>query len=128
MKNVDRLYNISNLLSFVAMTILLLDSLRVFEPLPWFNADWAFGIVAVAMCLLIVQAKRLDLKRNNPNMVIPFSRACYFLSFGSFVVGWIFLEKYSTGQVVSYGLALMFDLISSISATMVMRKMKRKIT
>lgn len=127
MNKIDRLYHLSNLLSFVAMAILLMDSLRAFEDWQWFNADWAFGIVAVIMCALVIWAKRLDVRRNNPNMIIQISKYAYFGSFGAFVIGWLFLEKYSTGQIIAFAVALALDLFSSISSAVVLSRMKKKI-
>ena len=126
MKNIDRIYQLTNLLSFLIMTVLLLDSMRAFSFLPWFNVNWVFGTLAVFMCLLVFRAKQLDLKRNNPNMIVPVSKYTYIASFVAFFVGYLILEEYSIGQIVTYGIALVLDLFSSISSMVVVSKMKRK--
>lgn len=127
MKNVDRIYQLTNLLSFFIMTLLLLDALRLFDSLPWFNVDWAFGILIVVMCALIIRAKRLNIKSNNPNMIFPISKYAYFTSFVAFFLGYLVLEEYSFGQVVAYTFALVLDLFSSIFSMIVMSKMKKNI-
>ena len=126
MKNIDRIYQLTNLLSFLIMTVLLLDSMRAFSDWPWFNVNWVFGTLAVFMCLLVFRAKQLDLKRNNPNMIVPVSKYTYIASFVAFFVGYLILEEYSIGQIVTYGIALVLDLFSSISSMIVVSKMKRK--
>ena len=126
MKNIDRIYQLTNLLSFLIMTVLLLDSMRAFSDWLWFNVNWVFGTLAVFMCLLVFRAKQLDLKRNNPNMIVPVSKYTYIASFVAFFVGYLILEEYSIGQIVTYGIALVLDLFSSISSMVVVSKMKRK--
>ena len=126
MKNIDRIYQLTNLLSFLIMTVLLLDSMRAFSDWLWFNVNWVFGTLAVFMCLLVFRAKQLDLKRNNPNMIVPVSKYTYIASFVAFFVGYLILEEYSIGQRVTYGIALVLDLFSSISSMVVVSKMKRK--
>ncbi len=126
MKNIDRLYQLSNLLSFLIMTVLFLDSMSVFSSWAWFNVDWAFGVLIAIMCLLVFRAKRLDIRRNNPNMIVPISKYTYIASFVAFFAGYLVLEENSNGQIISYGLALVLDLFSSISSMAVISKMKRK--
>jgi len=127
MKNVDLLYRLSNLISFLAMSVLFLDALKLFNEIEWFSVDWAFGILVVIMVLLTLQAKRLDLRRNNPNLVVPISKYTYFISVGAFFVGYLLLEEQSQGQAISYGVALLFEVFSTVSSMIVMSKMKRKI-
>ena len=126
--NVDRLYNISNLLSFLLMGIMLVDAMQLFEQLSWFDVDWAFGICALLLCVVVFQAKRLDLKRNNPNMIVPISKYAYFGSFIAFFVGYLALDEHSTAQIIAYSIALTLDAFSSISSMAVVAKMKKKIT
>ncbi|MBL4705271.1 MAG: hypothetical protein JKY54_12170 [Flavobacteriales bacterium] len=127
MNNVDRLYRISNLLSFLAMLVLLLESMRIFEDSSWYDADWAFGILVVLLMLLTVQAKRLDLKRNNPNMVVPVSKYAYFASIAAFFIGYLLLEEQSNGQVVAYSCALVLEVFSTLSSMIIMSRIKKKI-
>ena len=128
MNNVDRLYRISNLLSFLGMAILLLHSMKAFETLAWFNVSWVFATLMVLMCVVIIQAKRLDLRRNNPNLVIPMSKYAYFGGFIAFFAGYLFLGDYSVGQVVAYSVALVLDVFSSLSSMVVISKMKKKVS
>ncbi|MBT4774230.1 MAG: hypothetical protein HOH13_10440 [Crocinitomicaceae bacterium] len=127
MKNVDRIYQLTNLLSFLIMALLLLDAMRFFDSFLWFNVDWAFGILIVVMCVFIFQAKRLNVKSNNPNLIFPISKYAYFASFVAFFLGYLVLEAYSYGQVVAYAFALVLDLFSSIFSMVVMSKMKKNI-
>ncbi len=125
MKNVDKLYRISNLLSFLAMLVLFLEALDVFKDIAWWNTNWVFGILVVALCVVIVQAKRLDLRRNNPNLIIPISKYAYFGSVATFFVGYLFAREKSLFQIVCYGIALFFDVFSSVSSMVLISKMKR---
>jgi hypothetical protein len=126
MKNVDLLYRLSNLISFFAMVVLFLDALKMFNDVAWFSVDWAFGILVVVVVILTIQAKRLDLRRNNPNLVVPISKYTYFISVGAFFMGYLFLEEQSQSQAISYGVALVFEVFSTLSSMIVMKQMKRK--
>ncbi|MFT7614119.1 MAG: hypothetical protein ACI9J3_003101 [Parvicellaceae bacterium] len=126
MKNVDLLYRLSNLISFFAMVVLFLDALKMFNDVAWFSVDWAFGILVVVVVILTIQAKRLDLRRNNPNLVVPISKYTYFISVGAFFTGYLFLEEQSQSQAISYGVALVFEVFSTLSSMIVMKQMKRK--
>jgi len=59
-------------------------------------------------------------------MIVPVSKYTYIVSFVAFFVGYLILEEYSIGQIVTYGIALVLDLFSSISSMVVVSKMKRK--
>lgn len=59
-------------------------------------------------------------------MIVPISKFTYIASFVAFFAGYLVLEENSNGQIISYGLALVLDLFSSISSMAVISKMKRK--
>ncbi len=127
MKNVDRIYQLTNLLSFLIMALLLLDAMRFFDSFSWFNVDWAFGVLIAVMCAFIFQAKRLNIKSNNPNLIFPISKYAYFASFVAFFLGYLVLEAHSSGQIIAYTFALLLDLFSSIFSMIVLSKMKKNI-
>ena len=126
MKNATTLYHIVNALSFFGMLLLFLDAVRLFENWNWFNVDYPFWGLMIAMMLVMFRAKKLNPRQVNPNILFPISKYAYFAGVGSFLVGYVFLEKYSVGQQITFGLAVLFELISTIVTYLSMNKAKVK--
>lgn len=126
MKNTDTLYHLSNLFSFLGMLLLLLDALQLFDGIAWFNVDVPFWILMGIMLLLQLQAKRINPRQMNPNMIVPTSKYAYFIGIGAFTIGYILLQEDSIGQVACYAIAVACEVISTVSTFLVISKMKSK--
>lgn len=125
MNKIDRLYNLANLLSFLAMVVMLMDAIIAWRKgisLNWMEV--VFWILFGGMFVLTMFAKRQAPERVNPNMLVPSSRIIYLIGMVAFICGYFFLEKGTIYLVIAYVVAALAELLSGWIAAQTLKKMR----